>query len=191
MHKGFAVSAVLVFMLSSGTFAVIDQTQQFNIGTSSVGVLTGAGTGAMMSVNVIPVTNSQEAIDGSGNIQTVQIGVASLFQGAMAAGLCGVYGFQPDGSAAGQQWQGTNDYFSTGSGSQNVGTALTQNVITIGRYGTASALQSFIGNQTQLILNPYGVNANVQCIGINMFDGIGGAAGTLINRGISINRNGL
>lgn len=186
MHKRFAISIAIVLLLVSGTFAAIDQEQGFNITTSNAGALTGSGIGTVSSINFVPLTNIQQTVDDSGNIQYVQIGVSSLYQGASTSGMLGIYGFEQGALAVGNQWQGTPGYLFLGLQDQALGTAFTQDVFSIGGLGSATAIQNFVGNQNQFIVTPYGVSANVQILGIGLLDGVDSHIVSLISRGISI-----
>lgn len=186
MHKGAAVSIVIVFILASGTFAANVQEQGFNITTSNTGALTGSGIGSISSINFVPLTNIQQTVDDSGNIQYVQVGVSSLYQGASSSGMLGVYGFNQGALAVGNQWQESPDYFILGLQDQDLGTAFTQDVFTIGGLGSAAAIQHFVGNQNQFIVTPYGVSANVQILGIGLLDGVDSHIVSLISRGLSV-----
>lgn len=186
MHKGFAVSIAIVLLLVSGTFAAVEQEQGFNITTSNAGTLTGSGVGAVSGINFVPLTNIQESVDDSGNIQYVQIGVSSLYQGASSSGMLGVYGFNQGALAVGNQWQGSPSYLILGLQNQDLGTAFTQDVFSIGGLGSAAAFQNFVGNQNQFIATPYGVSAHVQILGIGLLDGVDNHVSSLISRGLSI-----
>ena len=187
MHKRFAISVAIVLLLISGTVVAIEQQQGFNVTTSNTGVLTGTGIGAVSSINLVPLTNIQQTVDDSGNIQYVQIGVGSLYQGASSSGMLGVYGFNQDALAAGNQWQGSPNYFILGLQDQDLGTVLTQDVFSIGGLGSAAAIQHFVGNQNQFIATPYGISANVQILGIGLLDGVDHIS-SLISRGLRIER---
>lgn len=186
MHKGFAVSIAIVLLLISGTVTAIEQEQGFNITTTNAGALTGSGVGAVASINFVPLANIQQTVDDSGNIQYVQIGVSSLFQGASSSGMLGVYGFEQGALAVGNQWQGSPSYLILGFQDQDLGTAFTQNVFTIGGLGSAAAIQHFAGNQNQIIATPYGISAHVQILGIGLLDGVNSHISSLISRGLSI-----
>jgi len=189
MLKVFVVSIVFILLLSPGIFAdAVNQDQQFNVVTSNIGTLVGSGTGAMSSVNLVPIANIQQVSDGSGNIKFVQIGVASLVQGGSAAGLCGIYGFNQGASASGYQWQTSPGYFSLGLQGQNMGASFSQSVINVGGLGSAVGFQNFIGGGNQITLTPYGVKADVECLGVGLFDSIGGHASSVISRSLSIER---
>ncbi len=178
----------LILLLSSGTFGAIDQVQQFNVDATNVGSLTGSGTAAIGSFNLLPIANVQEASIGDG-INYLQVGVGSLFQGATAGGLLGLYGFDQGGTAAGVQYQTSPSVYTLGAQGQDLGTVLTQNVAGSGGLGSAVALSNFIGGQSQLATAPYGVNVNAQVLGVGVLDGMGGHVADVINRSFVINRN--
>ncbi len=189
MHKRFAITIAIVFLLSSGAFAEeIGQYQGFVIGASNIGNLTGAGASGISSITMVPVANFQQVVDGSGTLKTVQMGVASLFQGGTATGACGLYGFDQGASIVGAQSQMLPNYLSLGVQEQSLGPGLSQNVYRMGNLGSAIAFQNFVGGQNQLIITPYGVNANVQYVGVGLLDGIGGNASSMFNRTLTIDR---
>ncbi len=191
MLKGFAITIAIVLLLPSGTFAEIDQGQQFVINTSNDGILTGAGIGGMFSVTAVPIANFQETIDGSGTLRTVQMGVGSLIQGSTVSGLAGNYGYEQGASIVGTQSQTLPGYLSLGTQNQDMGTAFSQNVFRVGNLGSAMVVQNFVGGQNQFITTPYGVNAGAQFIGVGMFDGIGGNASSMFIRSVSVERTVL
>jgi hypothetical protein len=190
MEKVFVVSTTLILLLTSGTFA-IDQIQSFDIYSSNVGTVTGAGTGTATSVNFIPVTNAQEATDGSGQIKVVQTGIGAVVQGGSAVGTFGLYGYDQGLNFVGDQWQTFSDLLSLGLNSQNIIADVGQNILTVGSLGSAMALQNLMAGQNQLIITPYGVSVDIQCLGIGLVDSIGGHSSSLISRGISIQRSSL
>lgn len=187
MRRGCIVAIALVLLLVSETFADVNQTQGFLVNSSNAGILNGIGAGALAATNSVPILNVQQSGDGGDNIQLLQTTVGSLFQGGTATGLCGVYGFDQSGSASGNQVQATIDYL-LGSQDQDLGTLLAQDVFTVGGFGSATAIQNFVGNQNQIVSTPYGVDANIQCLSVGVLDGIGGRSMSLINRGLTINR---
>lgn len=186
MHKGFAVSIAIVLLLITETFAAMEQEQQFMINTANTGVLTGAGVGAISSVSLLPLANVQETTVESGNIQYVQTSISSLYQGANAAGFLGTYGFDQDALAGGAQWQGSPSYMILGLQNQDYGTAFTQDIFTIGGFGSATAIENFVGNQNQFIVTPYGVSANIDILGVGLLDGVGSHITSLVSKGLSI-----
>jgi hypothetical protein len=190
MQKVFVVSTTLILLLASGTFA-IDQIQSFDIYTSNVGTVTGAGTGAATSMKFIPVTNVQEAIDGSGQIKVVQTGIGAVIQGGSAVGTCGSFGYDQSANFIGDQWQTFSDLLSLGLHSQNFNVDVGQNVLRVGSLGSAVALQNLIGGQNQFIITPYGVSVDIQCVGVGLIDSVGGHNSSLISRGLSIQRSNL
>jgi hypothetical protein len=190
MERVFVVSTTLILLLSSGIFA-IDQIQGFDIYSSNVGTVTGTGTSAATSVNFIPVTNAQEAIDGSGQIKVMQTGIGAVIQGGSAVGTYGLYGYDQGANIVGDQWQTFSDLLSLGLNSQSISADIGQNVLRIGSLGSAMALQNLVGGQSQLIFTPYGINVDIRCLGIGLVDGIGGRSSSLISRGLSIQRSNL
>jgi len=188
MRRGYVVAVALVLLLASGTFADVNQAQDFVVNTTNSGLISGGGAGALASTNMVPVVNVQQSSDGGDNIQLIQTTVGALFQGGSASGLCGLYGFDQGASAGGSQMQGTVDYFKLGLQDQDIGALLVQDVFNVGGMGSAMALQNFTGGQNQIISTPYGVNANIQCLSIGVLDGISGRTMNLISRGLTIQR---
>jgi len=190
MERVFVVSTTLILLLSSGIFA-IDQIQSFDIYSSNVGTVAGAGTSTATSMNFIPVTNAQETIDGSGQIKVLQTGIGAVIQGGSAVGTCGIFGYDQGVNFVGDQWQTFSDLLSLGFHGQNFSADVGQNVLRVGSLGSAVALQNLIGGQSQLMITPYGVNVDIQCLGIGLVDGIGGHSSSLISRGLRIQRSNL
>jgi hypothetical protein len=186
MRKGFAVSIAIVLLLISGAFAAVEQEQQFDIISTNLGSISGAGVSAVTSINFVPLVNEQATINETGNIQYVQTGIGSLFQGASAAGFLGEYGYEQAGIAAGSQMQGSPSYLILGFQDQNIGTAFDQDIFTVGGLGSATAIQNFTGNQNQFIATPYGVSANIQVLGVGELDGVNSHVVSLVNRAINI-----
>ncbi len=189
MRRGFAVSTALVLLLTSGAFAAVQQGQAFGVSATNDGQVGGSGTGNLASINVVPMANIQSATDGGGVVQVSQVGLGSLFQGASVAGLYGLYGFNQSATALGQQNQSSLGFLNPGTQAQNMGTTFGQNVYGVGRLGSALASQSFVGTQNQIIATPYGIQANIQCLGISMIDAPGVSAVGGVNRMVTINRN--
>jgi len=188
MHKGFAVSIAIVLLLISGAFADdqgTEQEQQFVITAANYGALDGAGVGSVSSFSIAPFANIQQTTVESGNIQYVQTSIGSLFQGATAAGFLGAYGFEQGALTMGNQWQDSPSYFFLGNQGQDFGYDFEQDIFTIGGLGSVVAIENFVGNQNQFIVTPYGVSANVQILGVGLFDGVDSHVSSLV-RGLSI-----
>jgi len=187
MHKGFTVSIVLVFLLSSGAFAGIFQGQGFGINADNGLLLNGAGSTAASSINVVPVVNTQQASDPAGN-RAVQTGVGSLVQSASAGGMAGQYSVGQGADAYGGQLQFIPTYYSLGMQVQDLDAALGQEVLKVGGVGAALGLQCFIGCQLQFIITPFGMSANVQYAGVAQGDAaVGGPdSGIIVSGGIDI-----
>jgi hypothetical protein len=188
MHKGFAVSIAIVLLLISGAFADqgTEQEQQFVITAANYGALEGAGVGTVSSFNIVPLANIQSTTVESGNIQYVQTSIGSLFQGANATGFLGAYGFDQGALTTGNQLQGSPSYFILGSQNQDFGYNFSQDTFNIGGFGSAAAIENFVGNQNQFIVTPYGVSANVQILGFGLFDGNDSRITNLVSRGLNI-----
>jgi hypothetical protein len=186
MYKGFALSLAFLFLLTSITFADIDQTQGFVIGSSNAGVLTGTSTGAVASFSASPIVGFQMATDGDGNTKYVQISNSSLVQAGGTVGVYGDYGYAQNAIVSGAQTQSSMiNYQTIGTQSQSVGAIFSQNTLSNGTFGSTVAAQNFIGTGGQLVSTPYGISVNFVAIGVDS------VAGVLVNRSVSINHLGL
>jgi len=167
MLKGFAVTAALVFLLflSSGAMATY-QLQGFGLGqTNYVGVV---GDGATANVNTTAAAVDQ-LVTGPGRTVGYQSTVGSLTQAAGAVGLGALLGVQQVGDALGGQLQ----VLGTDVQSQDLGADLAQNITQLGGSGSALGLQTFVGFQVQLSFNRWGGSANVQGVGVSLYDALG------------------
>ena len=186
MYKQVTFSLVFLLLLASGAYAEIDQSQQFVIGSSNNGVVSGTSGGAVASFNSAPVTTIQTVSEDGSGTTYMQISNSSLLQSAVTVGLFGDYGFEQNAVAAGTQNQNSlPGYFSLGLQNQSLGAAFTQNTLANGLYGSTVSAQNFIGTGGQIITNPYGVNVNFVALGVDS------NAGVIVNRSLSINRSGL
>lgn len=179
MYKRFAVSAALLLLLSfAASASAVLQSQDFGLGqTNYVGVL---GDGAAGNINVTTAAMDQLVTDVCCHSTGYQSTVGSLMQAAGAVGMCSGLDVLQIGTASGSQDQipGTDAQV------QNLGAQLWQEVnkAPMGS-GSALGLQTFIGIQTQLSFNPWGGSANVQGIGVSLYDAVGGGPGGLTNVG--------
>jgi hypothetical protein len=186
MYKRVTFSLVFLLLLTAVTFAEIDQAQQFTIGSTNLGIVSGASGGAVASFNTAPVTTVQAVTEKGGGTTYLQVSNSSLLQTAVTVGLFGDYGFEQNAVAAGTQNQSSlPGYFSLGTQSQSLGAAFSQNTLANGAYGSTVATQNFIGTGGQVITSPYGVNVNFVAVGVDS------AAGIIVNRSLTINRSGL
>jgi len=186
MYKGFALSILFLLLLTSASFADIDQTQGFIIGSSNAGVLTGTSSGAVASFSAAPIVGFQMATDGDGNTKYVQVSNSSLVQAAGTVGVYGDYGYVQNAVVSNSQTQSSMlNYFTVGTQSQNVGAIFSQSTVANGTMGSTIAAQNFIGADGQIVSTPYGVSANFVSVGVDS------VAGVLVNRSISINHLGL
>ena len=186
MYKQITFSLVFLLLLASVTYADIDQTQQFTIGSTNTGIVSGTSGGAVASFNSAPVTTVQEVTENGSGTTYLQISNSSLLQTAVTVGLFGDYGFEQNAVAAGTQNQSSlPGYFSLGTQNQSLGAAFSQNTLANGAYGSTVSTQNFIGTGGQVITTPYGVNVNFVAVGVDS------TAGVLVNRSLTINRSGL
>ena len=186
MYKLFTLSLAVLLLLTFATFASdIDQAQQFTIGSTNVGVVSGTSAGAVASFNSAPVTTIQTVAEEGGGTTYIQLSNTSLLQTAVTVGMYGDYGFEQNAAAAGTQKQfSLPGYSSLGMQTQSLGAAFSQNTLANGIYGSTVATQNFIGTGGQVISTPYGVNVNFVAVGIDSL------AGVIVNRTLTINRSG-
>lgn len=169
MYKRLAVSAALLLLLSSLATANL-QTQGYGLGgTNTVGVL-GDGVAGNIKVTTTALDQLQT---GPGHVVGYQGTAGALTQAAGASGMNTWAGVIQNGSAGSVQQQLPG----TGFQVQDLGANLVQDVKQIGGAGSALGLQTFVGVQTQLSFNPWGGSANVQGIGVSLYDAVGSTGG--------------
>lgn len=173
MHKGgFVVCIAIVCVLSSEAFAAIGQAEGFLVGAGNgVTLLTD---GAAENVNIVIVENSQDASSPAGQVTARQSETGSLVQATSAVGMGGIFEAAQGAGAIGEQWQFVPDFGSLGVQGQDLDAGLGQEVVKVGGVGNVLAVQAFIGCQVQYIVTPFGISANVQYVGVSLFDGLGG-----------------
>ncbi len=172
MFKGFAVSVTLLLLVASTATAF--GLNQFQIG--SLGSTNGAtvvGDGAAGNINALTMDLSQLGTDGPTHTTAFQGTTAGLMQSAGAVGMGGV--FDVGQAGGGGAWQ--HQIPAIGYQNQDLGAVLVQDVTKIGGQGSALGLQTFVGVQTQLTFTPWGGSANVQGIGVSLYDAVGGGPG--------------
>lgn len=173
MRKGgFVVCIAIVCALSSGAFADLGQAEGFLIGAGNgVTLLTD---GAADNVNIVIVDNSQDASSPTGRVTAMQSETGSLVQGTSAVGTSGIFETVQGAGAVGEQWQFAPNFGGLGAQGQDLDANLGQEVLKLGGVGNVLAVQAFIGCQVQFIITPFGISANVQYVGVGLFDGLGG-----------------
>jgi hypothetical protein len=176
MFKGFAVSAAVLLLLSSAAMAQ-PQAQVLSMAEGNhVGVY---GDGAAANINATTAAVDQ-LVTGPCKTTGYQSTVGSLVQGAGAVGMCGIFDVAQVGGALGFQSQGQIPGIpGTEIQKQDLVAGMDQSVTKIGGQGSALGLQTFVGVQTQLLFNPWGGSANVQGIGVSLYDAVGGGPGGL------------
>jgi opacity protein-like surface antigen len=174
MVKGLAVSALLVLLLSSASFALITQNQGFLLGNTNGVLAVGPDSGAA-NTNALTIVQDQLATDRSGHVTSFQGEAGSLVQSAGAQAICGVLGIEQAGQGIAGQFQlHPGGCTSLGFQDQDLTAGLEQHVIGDG-FGSALALQNFVGFQTQLTFTMFGASANTQGVGVTLADAFGGS----------------
>jgi hypothetical protein len=189
MYKGFAVTAVLVLLLSAAGHAQLLNMQSFGMDPFNSAFTLG-GDGGAGSTNSMVMEESQLATDQTSHVTQYQGEAAAVVQGAGAVGSVGLLGvtqgvFPSQGPPIGgvqTQWHLGG---SAGPWDQNqdLWAALDQDVISDDGIGSALGIQNLVGIQTQLTFTLWGGSANVQGLGLSLFDGLinVGGGGTLIH----------
>ena len=176
MVKGFAVSAMLVLLLSSVSLGAIVQGQGFAVGNLN-GVYSAGSEGGAANTNALTVAQDQLATDAAGHVTAFQGEAGSLVQSAGAMALAGMLGVEQTALGAGAQGQLLiNPLLSLGTQTQDLTANLVQNIVGDG-LGSALGLQNFVGFQTQLTFTMWGATVNTQAVGVGVFDAFGGDGG--------------
>jgi hypothetical protein len=186
MYKGFALSVVVVLLISSGALAAIGQAEGFSIGALNMVQRVG-GAGWAEGGNLVMVGHSQKAyIVGAAAMQK-ETGI--LTQNASVYGTCGITKVQQNASADGRQSQLV---MSGRGGFQTQGQSLTISLDDVvrqtGTIGGADGVQSFVGGQNQILVTPGGTSANSQVVGAAQFAGVSGGWNTnvIVNNSLDI-----
>jgi hypothetical protein len=175
MYKGLAVLAVSAFVLLSPAQADVLNVQSVDFGAGNT-VLT-AGDGGGGNTNLLTVGTSQLATS-PGHVTAYQDTAGSLIQAAGANGGGGAIGVVQSGGGLIWQVLGQPSGTSMGFQDQDMVVVLDQEVIDAGGgAGSAVGIQNFVGIQTQLTFTMWGASANIQAIGVTLFDGVGGGPG--------------
>jgi len=173
MVKGFAVSALLVLLLSSVSLGAVVQGQGFALENLN-GVYSAGPQSSSTNTNALTVAQDQMATDGAGHVTAFQGEAGSLVQSAGAMALAGMLGVEQSALGAGVQGQLLiNPLLSLGTQTQDLTANLVQNVVGDGM-GSALGLQNFVGFQTQLTFSLWGATVNTQAVGVGIFDAFGG-----------------
>jgi hypothetical protein len=172
MFKGFAVPvALLLFVVTAATSAMLFQDQGgMLIGNNGVAVV---GDGAAGNINALTMDLSQFGTDATTHTTAFQGTTGALLQSAGAVGMVGFFDVDQCGIALADQTQ----IPAIGFQDQDLGAVLNQDVTKVGGQGSALGLQTFLGVQTQLTFTPWGGSANVQGIGVSVYDAVGGGPG--------------
>jgi hypothetical protein len=188
MYKGFAVTAVLVLLLSAAGHAQLLNMQSFGMDPYNSAFTLG-GDGGAGSTNSMVVEESQLANDRASHVTQYQGETAAVVQAAGAVGSVGLLGVNQGVLSQGAPIGGTQEQWHLGGSAgpwdqnQDLWAALDQDVISDDGIGSALGIQNLVGMQTQLTFTLWGGSANVQGLGLSLFDGLinAGGGGTLIH----------
>lgn len=172
MFKGFAVSVALLLSVTAAASAIglVQDQDKMLIGQNNVSLY---GDGAVGNIKTLSMDLSQFGVDEMTHTTAFQGTTGTLLQSAGAVGMGGLFSVDQDGIAIADQTQ----IPSWNLQDQNLGAALDQDVTKIGGQGSALGLQTFLGVQTQLTFTPWGGSANVQGVGVSLYDAVGGGPG--------------
>jgi hypothetical protein len=180
IHRKFILFAVVVLLLSSSTFAVVNQPGGFSIIGQAEGFSVGAsnvverfgGVGSAEGGNIVMVGHAQEAYDIAGGTAALQEETAILTQSASSVGIGGGSGVVEEAIINGSQGQ------DVGPGMRAEGQSLEVGLKTItsqaGSIGGAVGAQGFVGAQDQLEITPNGISAGSQFVGAAQFSAVSG-----------------
>lgn len=172
MFKGFAVSVALLLSVTAAAsaFGLFQDQGGVLIGTNGASVM---GDGAAGNISALTMDLSQFGVDNPSHTTAFQGTTAALLQSAGAVGMGGLFDVDQGGFAGADQTQ----IPAIGLQDQDLGAVLNQDVTKIGGQGSALGLQTFLGVQTQLTFTPWSGSANVQGIGVSLYDAVGGGPG--------------
>jgi len=172
MFKGFAVSVALLLSVATAAsaFGLIQNQGGGLIGTNGASLM---GDGAAGNISALTMDLSQFGTDVGTHTTAYQGTAGALLQSAGVVGMSGLFNVDQLGIAGAQQTQVPL----IGLQNQDLGAVLNQDVTKVGGQGSALGLQTFIGIQTQLTFTPWGGSANVQGIGVSLYDAVGGGPG--------------
>jgi len=172
MFKGFAVSVALLLSVTAAASAIglIQDQGSMLIGQNGATLL---GDGAAGNINALTMGLSQLGVNDTTHTTAFQGTNGALLQSAGAVGMGGWFNVDQDGIAVADQLQ----IPSMNLQDQNLAAVLDQDVTKVGGQGSALGLQTFLGVQTQLTFTPWGGSANVQGIGVSLYDAVGGGPG--------------
>ncbi len=172
MFKGFAVTVALLLIVTSIASAVgmVQHQGGMLVGTNGAQLL---GDGASGNISALTMDLSQIGVDNPTHTTAYQGTTGALLQSAGAVGMGGLFNVDQGGFAGAEQWQVP----SIGVQDQDLTAVLDQDVTKVGGQGSALGLQTFLGVQTQLTFTPWGGSANVQGVGVSLYDAVGGGPG--------------
>jgi len=170
MLRRFALSVVIILLLSSGAFAFIGQVEGFSIGAANL-VARSGGFGSAEGGNMLAAYHEQVGYDACSGTIAIQKEGGVLGQAATAVGVCGTTGVGQEAEVFGLQGQlATNPQMQ----GQVLGVSLGQTAYKDGGVGGAEGAQGFVGGQSQIISSPTGTSTESQFIGVAQYSAVGG-----------------
>jgi hypothetical protein len=179
-HRKFILSVIIILLMSSGVFAVVNRPGCFSVIGQAEGFSIGAinevgrfgGVGSAEGGNMVMVGHAQEAHDVAGGTAALQEETAVLTQSASSAGMGGASGVVEEAIINGSQGQ------DIGLGIRAEGQSLEVGLNTItsqaGSIGGTVGAQGFVGAQNQMEITPNGISAGSQFVGASQFSAVSG-----------------
>jgi len=177
MLRGFSLSAAVILLLSSSTFAAVGHAEGFSINALNLVHRVG-GAGWARSGNVVMVGHSQEAY--TAGTAAIQEEKGILTQSAKAAGIGGATTVLQNASVDALQGQTivrAGPRVQAQRQSLTVG-LLNNIVLKAGGVGGAVGAQHFVGTQQQFQMTPRGISSNSQTVGTAQFAAVAGGPGS-------------
>ena len=170
MLRRFALSVVIILLLSSGAFAFIGQVEGFSIGAANL-VERSGGFGSATGGNMLTANHHQVGFDACTGMVAIQKEGGVLGQAASAAGACGTTGVEQEAEVCGLQGQFATNPRMQG---QVLGVSLGQTAYKDGGVGGAEGEQGFVGGQLQILSSPRGTSVESQFVSVAQYSAVGG-----------------
>ena len=174
MLRRFALSVVIILLLSSGAFAFIGQVEGFSIEANNL-VGRAGRHGSAEGGNLLAAYHEQMGYDACRGTIAIQKEGGVLGQYASAVGRGGRSGVGQEASVSGLQGQlATNPQMQ----GQVLGVRLGQEAHKSGGIGGAVGVQGFVGGQSQRISSPTGTSTESQFVGVVQYSAVSGGRGS-------------
>ena len=174
MLRRFALSVVIILLLSSGAFAFIGQVEGFSIEANNL-VGRAGRCGSAEGGNMLVAYHEQMEYDACSDTIAIQKEGGVLGQCASAVGRGGRSGVGQEASVCGLQGQlATNPQMQ----GQVLSVSLGQKACKSGGVGGAEGAQGFVGGQSQIISSPTGTSTESQFVGVAQYSAVSGGRGS-------------